>query len=256
MPSLDLASALRQKYQISPSANKTFMIGDGRMIRKSFRLEEGFDPSRVRVSEDVINAFDSGQNFRVSLVFVDITDFSGKTETLPNGDIIDMLDEYYKKVIPTVYKHGGEVEKIIGDGIIAVFGEPFINEGLDPILSADAFCKEAVKTLYGGDLEVKCALHEGLVLYANCGSPPYYDFTMVGKAVTELFRLESVARNNSVAFYRGTRFERLHLGRIRSFQQKGDYGLRRAKWFLTEPEEHNLPGVDYHHVRYLEYNVD
>src|SRR5690606_15912136 len=128
------------------------------------------------------------------LLFIDITSFSAKFTSKSADEIGKYLDEYYDLVIPIIGKHGGEVEKIMGDGIICVFGEPFLHLHKEDLhRRAEKCAAELIKLLKGSKHEIKIAFHFGEIMYYQNECSDYWEYTMIGNALTELYRLESVS---------------------------------------------------------------
>ena len=246
MPNLDLARGLRAKYGLD-AANNTFL----KPVQDSFQLSKSFDFRSLSVSPKVLSAFEDRKECYTVAIYVDITKFSQTTKSLSNKKIIELLEQYYAVAIPIIYKNGGEIQNIIGDGIIAVFGEPFITCDRTGFLRhAEKACMAIIKHFKDTIIEVKCALHSGTVFYLTSGCEPYYnDNTMIGKMVTELFRLESESKNNAITFYTDTDYESLNEFDIleRELQQTS----RPASWDLGAPVEVSLRGVEYKNVRSL-----
>lgn len=147
----------------------------------------------------------------VALLFIDITSFSKKFADRSADQIGSLLDRYYEKVIPIIYMFEGEIEKIIGDGIIAVFGPPFLTaeHNAKPyyIIHAQACSGKIIHDLKGTDMEVKVAAHFGTIIYYSNPSVSYTDYTIVGNTLTELFRLESASHNNSFNYFKDTEID-------------------------------------------------
>jgi adenylate cyclase len=57
-------------------------------------------------------------------MFVDLPDFTSFAETAPARELALVLAEYRQLVSGTIFQHGGTVDKFIGDGVMAVFGQP------------------------------------------------------------------------------------------------------------------------------------
>lgn len=218
MPNFQQIQALREHYGMqNPVDNKLswevikFLNSHhnaslGKNIQERVRnLNEGFDKFRIQASLqpkdlDAIICLESQKKVNAVILFIDITDFSTKCKEWGAEKLSSYLDDYYDRVIPIIYKHGGEVEKIIGDGIICVFGEPFLQSFLR-YMKSDLASKEIITTLKGSDKEVKIALHEGEIMYYKNKTKYYFEYTMIGKPLTELFRLEGVSENNAINYY-------------------------------------------------------
>lgn len=129
--------------------------------------------------------------------FTTITDRSDPTETIP------FLNDYAEAAIGAIQDAGGDVLKLIGDGILAIFGT-----GSDPggaavaALAAERDFRarmarlNAERTARGAAITTAyVGLHIGDVFFGNIGAPDRLDFTVVGPAVNEVSRIASLCRS-------------------------------------------------------------
>jgi adenylate cyclase len=144
---------------------------------------------------------DRGQvnTVRRVLWFSDLTGFTRIADTLPREQLLDLLNAYADCLVGVVHDHQGEVLKFMGDGILAVFGGDQ-GEACERALDAAEAARAAVARLNQkrAGLPVTgftLALHEGEVLYGNVGSQERLDFTVVGPAVNEVSRIQSMSRS-------------------------------------------------------------
>jgi len=136
------------------------------------------------------------------LWFSDLRDYTEITDTAPPQEIIPLLNDYAEAVITSVQEAGGDVLKLIGDGILAIFKQDdpaasccsalaahaALSFRLDHLNAARRAAHRPVTTVYLG-------LHIGDVLYGNIGSDDRLDFTVVGPAVNEVSRIASMCRS-------------------------------------------------------------
>jgi adenylate cyclase len=135
------------------------------------------------------------------LWFSDLRDFTKIADTLPRAQLMDLLNAYTDCLVGVVQKHGGEVLKFMGDGILAVFSDARNDvcqsalDAAESALSVIAHLNSArtVNALPVTDFTL--ALHEGEVLYGNVGSQERLDFTVVGPAVNEVSRIQAMSRS-------------------------------------------------------------
>jgi len=182
---------------------------------KLFALNESFDSDRIQKSlpdslakfgTDYTKYFDLGLEADVTLLFIDVCDFSTRLSHLEGEAIADFFHAYYDIVIPIIYRYGGEIDKIIGDGIICVFGAPYIDgDAEDLINKANNCAKVIIQTTKETEFSSKVAMHFGAINYFKNKSGLYTEFTMIGKPLTELFRLESISFNDRINYYSGTK---------------------------------------------------
>lgn len=162
----------------------------------------GSDATRRIMSGDIRRSM--GEDIAAVIFYCDLRGFTRLTDTLPPGDVIAILGEYYDAVAGAVSMHGGDVIKMIGDGMIAIFP---IRNGMDAGRAAreavDA-AREARASLEaipperlpdGVDrLAAGFALHVGQVTFGNIGSRDRLDFTVIGPAVNEVSRVEPLTK--------------------------------------------------------------
>lgn len=188
MANLDLIKRLNEEY------GKTSPI---RLQTKLFAINEAIDPERIeKALPDSLASmgiaytryFDFGLPADVVLLFIDVCSFSTRFGDLSGFEVSNFFDEYYDIVIPIIYRYKGEVDKIIGDGIICVFGQPFDEAPLDQlIINANVCAKEIILKTRGTNFSSKVAFHCGRINYFKNKTGYYKEFTIVGKPLTELF---------------------------------------------------------------------
>ena len=131
----------------------------------------------------------------------DLRGFTAVSDTMPRDRIGDMLNAYFECMVEPVKARGGQVLKFLGDGLLATFDtSAHDSDGLcSQALSAAAEAVERVRSLnkehQAADwpaMELDIALHLGDVLYGNVGAADRLDFTVVGPAVNEAARIESL----------------------------------------------------------------
>lgn len=248
MANLELIKKLNQKY----NKRSPFTIST-----KSFSLNESFDTRNIELSiQNNIKAlgsnystyFEEGKDAEVVLLFIDICNFSTRFGHLNGKQISNFFDEYYDKIIPIIYKYGGEIDKIIGDGIICLFGQPFIQKTLqDCIKEADKCAKEIIKeTCNTNKFESKIAFHYGKINYFKNKSGFYNELTVVGKPLTELFRLESISENERINYFVNYKYVANWNSNINA-----DTFLWKLEEIKEVPEK--LKGVDYKYIQTNKY---
>lgn len=255
MPNLRQLLSLKEKYdrlnvfdvRLKKYIDKGLL--ENIAIKKAFSLNvqkiyESFDVSNAMPS--LIDYFESKPSEEVVLLFIDIASFSKITEKYSNKIITNYLDNYYKIIFPIIYSYGGQVEKTMGDGIICVFGKPFIDlEWPEEFNRAELCAKEIIEVFKGTNKEVKVALHSGEITYYKTPGTDYEEYTMIGKPLTELFRLESVSRTNAINFYKDSLYD--------GIRPTNGLGLSKINYKDVRgfAFDVSLQGVDYEKVGYL-----
>lgn len=211
-------------------------------VKKGFSLKE-------QAKEKLKQVFELRKKYNVFLLFIDITSFSEKIRDKSGDYICGYLDEYYKQVIPIVYDYDGQVEKIMGDGIICVFGPPFMNATIrDCMVNAEECAMRVIRKFKDTKYSSKVALHYGEIVYYKNSNVEYEEYTMIGSPVTELFRLESISNNNAINYFTGTMFDEYIRARIVNTRSSG---IVNAPWIVSDPVTVSLKGVGYSHMKYM-----
>ena len=133
--------------------------------------------------------------------FSDLRGFTRVTDTAPE-QVIPLLDDYAEVIVPAIHTQGGDVLKLIGDGILAIFtAEDRARACAAALDAATAVRKEVIvlNARRGGEglpvTDMYLGLHVGEVFYGNIGSTERLDFTVVGPAVNEASRIAAMCRS-------------------------------------------------------------
>jgi adenylate cyclase len=137
-----------------------------------------------------------------AIVFVDLRSFTHFSEIASPEALGEMLSQYRRLVIDVVFSHGGTIDKFIGDGVMALFGQP--NPSPDDaeralrcvieLREALAQWKEQRRSQRKEPLDAIVALHAGEVVGGVLRSGRHDEFTVFGDAVNVTERLERLAK--------------------------------------------------------------
>jgi adenylate cyclase len=142
----------------------------------------------------------SGTTVRAAIMICDLRDFTRISDNWPRDDVIDLLNGYFDAMSEPIERHGGEILKFIGDGLLAIFplSQPSACANL---LHAVAEARQAMVALNEKNGETGRAplnygigVHVGDVMYGNIGSRTRLDFTVIGPAVNMASRLEALTK--------------------------------------------------------------
>src|SRR5262249_43202706 len=134
----------------------------------------------------------------VGSVPVDLRGFTRLATELPPDDVMKLLQDYQGRVCPLIVRHGGSIDKFLGDGILASFGAvaPSPTAAADALRAADAVIEAADRwaaerqqagqpPLSGG-----LAAASGRVVFGAVGDSDRLEFTVIGDAVNFAAKLE------------------------------------------------------------------
>jgi adenylate cyclase len=142
----------------------------------------------------------SGTTVRAAIMICDLRDFTRISDNWPRDDVIDLLNGYFDAMSEPIARHGGEILKFIGDGLLAIFplSEP---QACANLLRAVSEARQAMMALNEKNGETGRAplnygigVHVGDVMYGNIGSRTRLDFTVIGPAVNMASRLEALTK--------------------------------------------------------------
>jgi adenylate cyclase len=145
-----------------------------------------------------------GVTERISAVlwFSDLRGSTAISETIAPGEIIPFLNDYAQAAIDAIHDEGGDVLKLIGDGVLAMFTGADMALAKRAALRAEFRFRRNMASLNDRraadarpTTSAYVGLHVGEVFYGNIGSEDRLDFTVVGPAVNEVSRIASMCRS-------------------------------------------------------------
>ncbi len=133
---------------------------------------------------------------QVAVMFVDFRGFTAASRTKAPQEIVDRLDGAFAVLVEILERHGGIVNKFLGDGFLALFGAPF--EAPDAAAQAVAAARDMVVAMNQDNatsswpLRIGIGIHLGEVVAGSIGSPRRKEYTVVGDTVNFASRLEAL----------------------------------------------------------------
>ena len=135
----------------------------------------------------------------VTVLFVDIRNFTQISEKLSPQEVSSVLNEYFSIVEPIVRKYSGFVNKYIGDGLLAVFGDPIKSDEhalnaircASEIISNVKILKEKLLSENKPRIDIGVGINTGEVFAGNIGSEERLEYTVIGDNVNLASRIEA-----------------------------------------------------------------
>src|SRR5437016_10729303 len=137
----------------------------------------------------------------VTIVFTDLVGSTARAEGLDPEDVRATLSRYYAQLRAELERHGGTVEKFIGDAVMAVFGAPVAHED-DPERAVRAAI--AIRDSIGEELQIRTAVNTGEALVALDARAVEGEGMVSGDVVNTAARLQSAAPVNGILVGEGT----------------------------------------------------
>lgn len=145
------------------------------------------------------NEIMQGETRVVSVLFADIRNFTGIAASLNPAEVVAFLNDFWSELSEAVKFNHGSVNKLIGDGMLALFGAPVshINNhenavlcGLDMIQALEKV-NEKYKLKFGDDIKIGIGINTGEVVVGNIGTADHMEYTVIGDAVNIASKIET-----------------------------------------------------------------
>lgn len=188
------------------------------------------EPTALRADRAVVGAVE-GDLRPVTILFADVRGFTRLSEVLPPEQLVAAINGCFEVLDSALAHYGGEVDKFIGDAVMATFGAPVAHEddprravlaALDMQTALRRYNVQLRKQI-GCELEMRIGVNTGVVLAGPIGSQRKRAYTVMGDAVNVASRLEHSAPVGSVVIGESTR---AHLGEAFRLRKRRSVRIR------------------------------
>ena len=207
--------------QLLPVSGGLLALGSGWLIAQSYEMvTERLEKLRLRrdfrrfVSRDVADAMiaqqdewretAAGVKRRVVVLFSDVRGFTERSEQTDPGDLVKQLNEYLTSMVEVIFRHGGTLDKFIGDAVMAHWGALGGGSEEDHARKAILAARDMITIL--GQMNAKwqaagktpfkigVGMHLGEAVAGEIGSPDRTEFGVIGDTVNLASRLEGLTK--------------------------------------------------------------
>jgi class 3 adenylate cyclase len=143
----------------------------------------------------------------VTVLFVDIVGFTSRAEQLDPEDVRSFLTPYYERVRTEIERHGGRLEKFVGDAVLGIFGAPIAHgDDAERAVRAALAIRDVLHEMNEAelDLQVRVAVNTGEAIVDLDARPEHGETMVVGDVVNTASRLQAAAPVNGVLVGRET----------------------------------------------------
>jgi class 3 adenylate cyclase len=163
------------------------------------RLQAAFgsyvDPALARRLLEQGDDVFTGEHREVTVMFVDIRDFTPFAEANTAEDAVARLNALFEIVVPAVVEAGGHVNKFLGDGAMAVFGAPNdLADHADAAVNTAVLVHRLVADRFEGELRIGIGINTGVVIAGTIGGGGHLEFTLIGDATNVAARVEQFTK--------------------------------------------------------------
>ena len=182
------------------------LISHAALERERTNLARYFSPNVVEELSKNDEPLKQVRTQKVAVLFVDIVGFTAYSDGRNPEDIIQTLRNFHGRMEAEVFRHGGTLDKYLGDGLMATFGTPIAGEAdaCHAFLCAQAMMKSLEtfnrERTESGNTAIKASfgLHYGTVVLGDIGANRL-EFAVIGSTVNMASRLEAMTRELGVS---------------------------------------------------------
>ena len=167
-------------------------LDEGERLRRAFGAY--VDP---RLAERVLaeGADLGGEEREVSVLFLDVRDFTSFSERSAPRDVVALLNDLWELSVPVLLRHGGHANKFIGDGLLGVFGAPEpLADHAEQAVAAGLEIATLVSQQFAGRISVGVGVNSGPVVAGTVGGGGRVEYAVIGDTVNTASRVEHATR--------------------------------------------------------------
>ena len=149
------------------------------------------------------------QRKKLTVFFSDIVDFTSTAESMEPEDLTGILNNYLNEMADIAIRHGGTVDKFVGDAVMVFFGDPGtkgVQEDTLLCVSMAIEMRDKLKSLQKGwkqvgimhPFQIRVGINTGFCTVGNFGSKNKMDYTIIGSQVNAAKRLEESAMQGQI----------------------------------------------------------
>ncbi|MBI3183063.1 MAG: GAF domain-containing protein [Myxococcales bacterium] len=182
-------------------------------LAKRERLSRFMSPALVEMATSgALELGESGEQQEATVLFADIRGFTSLSERLSPKEVVALLNEHFEAMVEVLFKHGGILDKFVGDALMALWGVPTRRED-DSARSLTAALEmlrrvsemNQVRRQQGREvLEVGIGINTGMVVFGAIGASRRLDLTAIGDVVNIASRLCDMAEADQVIVSQST----------------------------------------------------
>jgi class 3 adenylate cyclase len=162
-----------------------------------------------RISEDIVAGSVRTNRKMLTVFFSDIEDFTEITENMEAEALTILLNEYLDEMAQIVLEYGGTIDKFMGDGLMAFFGDPDTNGSHEDAFACVSMALQMRRRMIqlrrkweeegiAKPLHIRIGINTGYCTVGNFGTESRLDYTIIGSSVNIASRLEGAAARDEI----------------------------------------------------------
>lgn len=153
-----------------------------------------------------------GQEQKITILFSDLRNFTPLSEAISGKELVNLLNNYFTKMVKVIEKHNGTVDAFIGDAIMVLFGAPYSsgNDSLRAIACALDMQRELTKLNKANkksglpQLEMGIGINTGVAVVGNIGSKKRMQYSAIGSPVNLSSRIQDLSLGGQILISEST----------------------------------------------------
>lgn len=190
---VSIPTALKSGDEIQVANHKMIFANKNAELREDFLTGEGMRTQVDFTSETI------------SILVVDIRNYTSLSENIPPECLSKMIGEWFKEVQVIIERNGGEIDKFIGDAVMAYWLKTrtegdnqyvvgAIHSAIQMVEMAKTFHQRLSSNYPGFSFHIGCGINAGKAIFGNVGVDSRRDVTAVGDCVNVAFRIETLCK--------------------------------------------------------------
>src|SRR5690606_28173321 len=129
----------------------------------------------------------------LTVFFSDIVGFTARTEAMGDAELAAWLNDYLDQMAQIAQRHGGTLDKFIGDAVMVFFGDPSSAGVREDARRCVQMARDMVGAAAARGIEIRAGIHSGECVVGNFGSEEQMNYTIIGKVVNAAARLQAAS---------------------------------------------------------------
>ncbi len=141
----------------------------------------------------------------LTVFFSDIVRFTERTEAMGDAELAAWLNDYLDEMAQISQRHGGTLDKFIGDAVMVFFGDPASAGAEEDARRCLRMAHEMVSAAERRETAIRVGIHSGDCIVGNFGSEEQMNYTIIGSVVNAAARLQAASQPSRILVSEATR---------------------------------------------------